>query len=400
MARYIGIRHRVKKTKEGESRPTMIAISEEGNVRALELATETDELDFMLGSFPTGWRKAAEGEDLSHFLPRHRQELKERGAKEKNTRVPTGFDGLKPGDIVATALGGSGDRLAYAMSRRSEEIGATVMRIPPFRLLALRGEQSKDDDHILLAGVAENHQELCYVVGPRDRDLIAVSESYRARRDAQRARIACEQRLLQRAIGEIFLSQEGRYPEGEIEEVYNKMKASDEILANLEREEARREAELKKAVAKLDVWNLILKQVEGCGEVLAAGIITPIADIRRFATDAKLKAFAGVHVMRDGRFPRRRGGEVSNWSPQLRQALYLLGTQFNYRAESAWGLPPREYKLKLLGKRPEVVTVNGKKRYTNGHIHKMATWRTITKFVEWLHREWSRVELAQAKVAE
>ncbi len=42
---------------------------------------------------------------------------------------------------------------------------------------------------------------------------------------------------------------------------------------------------------------------------------------------------------------------------------------------------------------PEVVeTEAGKKRYTKGHIHKMAVQRTLTKFVEWLWREWWKLE--------
>jgi hypothetical protein len=34
----------------------------------------------------------------------------------------------------------------------------------------------------------------------------------------------------------------------------------------------------------------------------------------------------------------------------------------------------------------------GKKRYTDGHIHKMALWRTATQFVRWLFRQWWALE--------
>ena len=57
-----------------------------------------------------------------------------------------------------------------------------------------------------------------------------------------------------------------------------------------------------------------------------------------------------------------------------------------------WGKKLREYKVKLREKHPEVVEVGGKKRYTDGHIHKMALWRTITKFAEWLYNEWWKLE--------
>ena len=33
-----------------------------------------------------------------------------------------------------------------------------------------------------------------------------------------------------------------------------------------------------------------------------------------------------------------------------------------------------------------------KTRYTNIHIHKMAYWRTATKFAEWLYKEWWALE--------
>lgn len=106
---------------------------------------------------------------------------------------------------------------------------------------------------------------------------------------------------------------------------------------------------------------------------------------------SRLKAYMGVHVLPDGRFPRQRRGAVANWHGDARQALYLLGEQFNRRPDSEWGRRLRKNKELLRKKHPEVVEVDGKKRYTDGHIHKMALWRTLSQFVEWLYREWSRL---------
>jgi hypothetical protein len=39
-----------------------------------------------------------------------------------------------------------------------------------------------------------------------------------------------------------------------------------------------------------------------------------------------------------------------------------------------------------------VTGLKGTLRYTNGHIHKMATWYTIGKFVESLFRDWWKLE--------
>lgn len=124
----------------------------------------------------------------------------------------------------------------------------------------------------------------------------------------------------------------------------------------------------------LDIYKELFEPIAGVGPMIASRLITAIGDIRRFETDAKLKAFCGVHVLSDGRFPRRRRRETSNWHPHARQALYLLGNQFNRRPNSIWGRKLREYKEKLREKHPGVEIMDGKKKYTDVHIHKMAAW--------------------------
>ena len=99
-----------------------------------------------------------------------------------------------------------------------------------------------------------------------------------------------------------------------------------------------------------------------------------------------------MHVGAGGVFPRRRSGAVSNWNPGVRQAFFLLCDQFVKRPGSVWGKKLREVKAAIRSRHPEVVLVNGKKRYTDGHTHKMAIWRTATKFTEWLYRKWTKLE--------
>lgn len=399
MSRIIGIKHRTKRTAEGEARPTMVHVIDGDQAYDLTLETDTDELDFVLGRFPTGYRAVNPDENLSLF-PKHHIKTKEVDGVEVPQRVPTGYTGLRSGDTVAMLLGGSGDRLAYALARQGNFIGAQVLRLPTFVFKRHRPDEDKERDHDRLAELAQAQPGLFRPTTPKDMELIIISERYRWRQEAQKARKACEQRLRQRAIGSVFLSEDGRYPEGSIEDYFDGLKASDAILGSLVAEEKRREDELRKAVRKLDVWADVFEPIEGCGEVIAAGIIAGIQDIRRFETAPKLKAFCGVHVLPDGRIPRKRLGLVANWHPEVRQSLYQLGDQFNRRPKSTWGLKLREYKVKLRAAHPEVViTDNGKKRYTDGHIHKMALWRTITKFVEWLHKEWTRVETRESVAA-
>jgi hypothetical protein len=396
--RFIGIRHRVKRTAEGEARPTQVVVIEEGGeVMKYDLATEVDELDFLYGKFPVAYREATTEDDLKAFPPHQVLERKKPNSEEKTIRVPCEYEGYQPDDVVLMVLGGSGDRFAYALSRRGEEIGASVYRIPGHVLADRRNGASKDDDAITLVKLYGSEPGIFEKVGPRDRELIRTSEAFRARKEAMQARIACQQRLRQRFIGTIFLSDEGMYPEGDIEAAYDELKANDKVLAALEKEEASREYELKQEVHRLAVWREVFAYIKGVGEVIAAGIIVAVGDIRRFSTDAKLKAFLGVHVLADGRFPRRRGGEVANWNPCGRQALYLLGDQFNRRKDTRWGAMLLHYKETFREKHPEEVCENGKRRYTRGHIHKMASWRTLTKFVEFLHKEWRRVEAAEQK---
>lgn len=390
--RYIGIQHRVKRSKEGEERPTMVAIRDGDFVTEHELKTEQDELDFVLGRFPTAWRVVEEGEDISQF-PKHH--LRERGKDEEKTiRVPVSYEGFRAGDSIGMVLGGSGDYLACALSRQAEKIGGgSVMRIPPNRLKAKRGEVKKDRDHDLLMRFVKSDPDLFYPVTRLDRDSIRVRGSYQDRVEAQKARIASENRLRQRFIGQIFLSEDGLYPEGALEDAFKERKANDVIVSALSQEEKRADKEMREAVRRLNVWREIFSPIEGMGEAIAAGIIAPIVDIRRFSKASKLVAYCGVHVLPDGTFPRKRRGTVANWDDAARQALYLFSDQCVYRKDGKWGKYLRATKIRFRERHPVVeITEKGKKRYTDIHIHKMGVWRTLTRFTEWLWREWTRLE--------
>lgn len=433
MSRVIGIRHRVKKTAEGEARPTQLCIVDGKVQRKLDLESETDELDFLLGHFPVKYRAVRADDTLSSFQPHHIKwrELKkdeewialeahrrEHGKKRfEAVKVPEAYDGLRAGDQVAMALGGSGSRLAFALSRRAEELGngTAVFRVTPKDLKEWREKSGRDknDDAETLAKMFQAGQCAFWPTNRRERDLIRLTEAYRSRIEAMKARIGCEQRLRQLIIGGIFCSEEGRYPEGSIEQAYDDRKANDAIMQALLAEESQRERELVKLVEESPVYQRIFTPIQGVGPLIAARLLVAIGDIRRFSTDAKLKAFLGVHVLASGKyadvpveksFPRQRGGMVANWHPDGRQALYLLADQFNRRPNSEWGQVLLRYKAHFRSQYPEALEQNGKKRYTDGHIHKMALWRTLTKFVERLFTKWWKLErelsgIAAAKAA-
>lgn len=299
-------------------------------------------------------------------------------------------------------LGGSGDALAYACARHGETIGAIVYRVPSFKLKNAREARSleKKDDHKTLVELFTTSPEVFYEVASRDRALIRVTECWRALQEVMKARIACEQRLRQYFIGRVFTHPEGLFPEGGIEKAYDAQKASDPILEALLKEEKARDKDLKHALEALDVYTEIFEPIEGMGPRIAGRIISAVGDIRRFETPAKLCAFLGVHVLNDGTFPRRRGGSIANWHGDGRQALYLSFEQWNKRPDSYWGKYLRSMKTALRARHPEPVVIEEKgrmvRRYTDGHIHRMAGWRAMTRFVRRLWKDWYALEEGRA----
>lgn len=367
--RIIGIRHRIKKTSKNEARPTQICIiSEDCAVKKFDLAEEQNELKFLLEDYQFG-------------------------------------------DQVAMVLGGSGDYFAYALSRRGEKISAKVFRLPPAKLKEHRPDEDKDNDAELLARLLRDEPTHFYEVTAREREIIQAAGVLDLRTEALAAKKACQQRLRQRAIGRIFTDPDGQYPEGALEDAIAEQQANSRILKVLKNEVEQYTRELDRLLDKMAVYQLF-KEVEGCGPAISAPLILCIRDILRFDSAAKLKQFCGVAVMTDGTFARQRTGQNNNWRPECRQALYLLADQFNRRPKSKWGKILLAYKAKLRAKHPDVVCKTcgskwedctskkaHKRAYNDGHIHKMAQWRTVTKFIEWLWREWQRLEKKTAAAA-
>ena len=106
MARFIGIRHRVKRTADGEAKPTLVTIRHEDGEIRLKLEDEQAELDFVNNKFPVSWRPVNEGEDISGFAKHHLvYEKPAKGEKKikdpKVVEVPDKYEGLQAGDTVA-----------------------------------------------------------------------------------------------------------------------------------------------------------------------------------------------------------------------------------------------------------------------------------------------------------
>ena len=472
--RILGFRHRVKvRIVDGE--PTeplpseVVIMSPEGHeLGRINLEDEQAELDFIQGVFPTRYRYVDPQEDISAVPPwqikwrtatedesqgdRHGSQCEFQTKRGKGgqpptqklirvaSEVPSEWTGLQPGDRLAMSLGGSGDYFGFSAARRLHTMGGEVYRIPPFKLKENRGAAPKTDDAKLLAE--------CLITGPgdfyptfvRDLAIIRVRETFHLRMAALKNRMACASWLREQNKGNTFCSIQGGFPEGGIEKAYEMLKATDASFVALEAQEASALKAMTEAVEATDVWAKIFADFPGVGPAIAARIISAIIDIRRFRTSAKLKKFMGVHVRADGSFPRRRSGQVADWHPDARQALYLLADQFVKNPNSKWGKKLTGYKASLRVRHPQVcvqvkdaetsklfpkglapigeapqkrrpyydvphpsgegtIRVSGSQRYGNGHIHKMAIWRTLTRFVEWLHAEWWRIEREAQKAS-
>jgi hypothetical protein len=86
-----------------------------------------------------------------------------------------------------------------------------------------------------------------------------------------------------------------------------------------------------------EIYAKVFEPIQGCGPLIAARLITSIGDIRRFQSFPKLKAFAGYHHFEDGSRARRKAGKVSNWSPTLKQGVYLFcDITVKQKADSPW----------------------------------------------------------------
>jgi hypothetical protein len=146
-------------------------------------------------------RAGAGGEEAA-LNPQHlRQHL---GKTQIAAQVPQRYAGPLPGDKMAMIFGGSGDYFAYALSRKGKEVGASIHRIPPFALKAERERDDKTEDATLLATLCRDQPGLFFEVLDPDIALIRLRMAADQRRQAQRDRIACGNRVNRLTVGAIF----------------------------------------------------------------------------------------------------------------------------------------------------------------------------------------------------
>ena len=175
---------------------------------------------------------------------------------------------------------------------------------------------------------------------------------------------------------------------------------------------------------QLDIWHwlhpgkgAVLPEVKGLGPSLGGSLIGEIGDIKRFPTPLHLRAYARFHVasrlaLEDeepthfkadpetqepvgyvGVFPRRKRGEVSNWSRYLNRAVWLWSTDQMPRYDHVWRDLYYHFKWQEMLAHPEPVKVDvgeGKTitKYSLGHLDKRAKRRTGSALLEYVWGLW------------
>jgi hypothetical protein len=425
-ARFIGVVKKIGEKKDGRTNATTITIIENGKRFKFSLSDADAELDFIRGKLPTGFRQATP-EEAIELRPILMGEIKHStnsidlygekiylhqvkfNEKSGEIKLPVKFAGIRADDQVAMCAGGIGDPVASAISWRLQNLGGSgkMFQINAQTLLDNReaSDSQKDDDDLLLAILIKTKPELFRPVGPKEREVIKIGEKLRDREVVRKQLQATVQRLGSRANNRALLEDnDTRLASLTIAETRELLIEGDPLVQMLKKELDIREAELRKIVHTHPVWKEILSPIKGCGERIAAGLISNIVSVSRFPTRPKLTAFCGVHVGEDGKLPRHRKGKKSNWVPDARQALWLLADQIGKFRGTYWNDRLLDYKEKIKLAHPEVVEIpktNSKGRlvkeklYTPGHILDMAKWKMLNKFVCWLYKEWKKLEKRQ-----
>ncbi len=432
MARYIGVQHRIKKTAKGESRPTIVTIVTDKGLQTLELTTEYNEAKFAHENLMPGDQIAViMGGSGGRFIA---------GLARKGENIGAKVFGV-PSTRFAEIYGKNRDK-----SKDSESLAELLSQFPevfyPIRtrdrqIIILR-EMRNLLDEVMTQRIACGQRvrqnaygkiffesDDLYPEGKIEQEIKAelandpIYQAFVKEEKIRKAQVkdACEGL----DIYDILVSVEGCGPAvasrliAEIQDIRKFYSPPDpdtmaflkteslnlEKEANLESDISHIKDRITPSMPHFQVVQMVRSWKQEHGKEKEAELLDKSLEIHRqrhrLRQDAlnkgkaKLRSYCGVGV-KDGKFPRRKRGEPANWSNKARLALYLLGDQFNMKPDSLWGQKLREKKKRLRAAHPEVEIVNGKKRYADGHIQKMALWWIRGKFVEWLFGQWWKLE--------
>lgn len=152
------------------------------------------------------------------------------------------------------------------------------------------------------------------------------------------------------------------------------------VLKNLRMNETATASYLRRLVIGSRLWTEFASDIKGLGYILTAWILMYVR-IKRCKYPSQLWSYCGLSV-RDGKGARLTKGEQAKFHVKLKSKLIWLGQSFIKNRN------PRYYGLYLTFKReyhndhPEKVFMeNGKSRYSDMHLHRMALRKMVKIFL-------------------
>src|SRR3989338_2619266 len=398
--RLIAFQHRRKKTRSGEARPTVFAIQNgEGN-RLLKADDAYGELDFVHHKFPTIWRDAQIGEDLSsrerhhiRFRKPNKPTAKEpnvveetlestlaAGWKENDLEIETkgrapnktkklvgipnkvgeDFDGVRTGDTLIGIFGGSGFSLVIALINKATEVGARVFLTAPKNLKVQRDEKHavKEDDAELLLDIWKNKPTLFHQMYETDVISWEVMHSWDLTEQAMTQRKKVVQRAEAVAEHAVYVSNE--YVGARLAEEVLKAKMGNQSVKVVKEAEAREQRRLEDTIKQHPLYQKLFSDIKGFGPRGFGKVMSAVRDPRRFPRErvGSFLRFTGYAAVK-GKNGRptiqrfRRGPGNTPGNPEIKQAIWLLvNNQFALQTDTPWGSRFRAIKAQMRATNP------------------------------------------------
>lgn len=394
--RIVSIKHRVKKTKDGEERPTMLGISEDSSKDAstIELVDPFRELDFVHGMFADSMRPVVIGEVLKDFQAHHIKyrkpednetidgalliwpreslqiETSGRGKKKTEelvgipTEVPESYTGLKSGDMIVAMFGGSGSSLMLAVLNKAHEIGAKVYLCSPHNVKRYREAEhfDKDEDHLTLINMYRAHPELFHEILPTDVVSWKVMAHWDFTEEAMGQRLRIIQRATKRAEHEVYARNE--YVGSQLAQAVLEAKMGNRTVVEVMEEEKQCQKALEESIESHPLFHYLFSGFKGIGPRFFGKLLSAIRDIRRFPRESvgAFLLFCGYGIVKGANgkptIQRFRRGEQKNnpGNPEVKQAVWLLvSMQFVYQKDTPWGLRLRQIRDEMTANQPNAI---------------------------------------------
>jgi hypothetical protein len=291
---------------------------------------------------------------------------------------------MQPDDIIAVGLSGKSDLICIALSKKAEEIGAQVYRIR-------YTHDIEEDEAVFLAKLVESCVGKFRLIDSRERDMLLLQFLVTSYLHEKKYAVRLEQHLRSNAIGIVFC-------EGNIAKADESTAKMRTCLESSKQRLREIEEKIKQVLERIDVYNKVFEQVEGCDHLIAAQLISAIHPIESFDSEYFLKKFIRIHkfLAHPGFFWEITMGRNTS----ARETLFMLSLEFEKLPESRWGKMYSQYMQRFRQNHPAPVRKKVRygvmrrvvTQYTDEHIESLARWRTISRFVEWLFLAWKKAE--------